>query len=207
MRFGLSRRTVVPPTTTASDRARSAHTCCLAAGPVTHALCPEVVAIFPSTVMAYLKMLNGLPVATRCRRWRLASRHRAMPSATAEAARSSAADVNRGGELPEDVHADARVAERRDGLAPDARDRVEDPDDDARYPRSDEGVHRGVLADGRSVRGLQVEVATPPSARAPASRTASTSERAPPWPDAGRSARPPHDRQNRAARTRSAGAG
>ena len=63
-----------------------------------------------------------------------------------------------GGELPEDVHADARVAERRDGLAPDARDRVEDPDDDARYPRSDEGVHRGVLADGRSVRGLQVEV-------------------------------------------------
>ena len=64
VRFGLSLRTVVPPTTTASDRARSAQTCCLAAGPVTHALCPEVVAIFPSMVMAYLKTLNGLPVAT-----------------------------------------------------------------------------------------------------------------------------------------------
>ena len=63
-----------------------------------------------------------------------------------------------GGEVTEDVHADAGVAERGDRAAPDARDRMRNPDDDARYPRSDERVHRGILADDGAVRRLEVEV-------------------------------------------------
>ena len=54
VRFGLSRRTVRPPTMIASDLARSAQTSARAVGPVTQALCPLVVAIFPSRVIAYL---------------------------------------------------------------------------------------------------------------------------------------------------------
>ena len=43
-----------------------------AAGPVTHAACPAVVAILPSSVMAYLNTLNGHPA-------RRASRVRGVP--------------------------------------------------------------------------------------------------------------------------------
>ena len=38
----------------------------LAAEEVTHALCPEEVAIFPSRVMAYFRMPKGLPLTTLC---------------------------------------------------------------------------------------------------------------------------------------------
>ena len=65
VRFGLSLRTVRPPTMIASDLARSAQTSARAVGPVTQALCPLVVAIFPSRVIAYLNTPNGRPVAHR----------------------------------------------------------------------------------------------------------------------------------------------
>ena len=58
-------RTVRPPTMIASDLARSAQTSARAVGPVTQALCPLVVAIFPSRVIAYLNTPNGRPVAHR----------------------------------------------------------------------------------------------------------------------------------------------
>ncbi len=51
---------------TASERARVSNTLALAAEEVTHALCPEEVAIFPSRVMAYFRMPKGLPLTTLC---------------------------------------------------------------------------------------------------------------------------------------------
>lgn len=66
--LGLSLRRVWPPTMTASDRARVSKTFALAAGEVTHALCPEEVAILPSRVMAYFRMPRGLPLTTLCSR-------------------------------------------------------------------------------------------------------------------------------------------
>ena len=41
-------------------------TCWREVDELTHAECPEEVAIFPSNVMAYLKTPRGLPVTARC---------------------------------------------------------------------------------------------------------------------------------------------
>ena len=61
--LGLSLLTVSPPTITASDLALVSKTLALDCGVVTHALWPDVVAIFPSKVIAYLRIPKGFPVA------------------------------------------------------------------------------------------------------------------------------------------------
>ncbi len=63
---GSSRRTVCPPTTTASDRARQSNTRCRDSAELTHAACPADVAILPSSVIAYFSTPSGLPVRARC---------------------------------------------------------------------------------------------------------------------------------------------
>mmetsp|Transcript_8003 Transcript_8003/g.21729 ORF Transcript_8003/g.21729 Transcript_8003/m.21729 type:complete len:291 (-) Transcript_8003:398-1270(-) len=63
--WGLSRRTVWPPTMTAFTEARVAKTICLESLLLTHALCPEVAAILPSIVIAYLRMPIGRSLAAR----------------------------------------------------------------------------------------------------------------------------------------------
>jgi hypothetical protein len=86
--LGLSRRTVHPPTMTASLLARSAKTRWRLAALLTHALCPAAVAILPSAVIAYLSTPSGAARAARCRRASLAdrveSRAEASDSAGAE---------------------------------------------------------------------------------------------------------------------------
>lgn len=57
---------MLPPTMTASERARDSKTSCLDAGEDTQAECPEDVAILPSAVMAYFSTEKGLPVAALC---------------------------------------------------------------------------------------------------------------------------------------------
>jgi len=57
---------VLPPTTTASERARVSNTSCREAGEETQAEWPAAVAILPSAVIAYFSTENGRPVAARC---------------------------------------------------------------------------------------------------------------------------------------------
>jgi hypothetical protein len=64
---GLSRRTVLPPTMTASATARCANTLCRDCELLTHAACPVGVAILPSIVMAYLRVDIGTPRTALCR--------------------------------------------------------------------------------------------------------------------------------------------
>jgi hypothetical protein len=61
-----TKRTVLPPTTTASERARASNTSCREAGEETQAEWPAAVAILPSAVIAYFSTENGRPVAARC---------------------------------------------------------------------------------------------------------------------------------------------
>ena len=63
---GSSRRTVCPPTTTASDRARQSNTRCRDRAELTHAACPADVAILPSSVIAYFSTPSGFPISARC---------------------------------------------------------------------------------------------------------------------------------------------
>lgn len=62
----LALRTVLPPTMTASERARASKTIWRDAAEDTHAECPLDVAILPSAVIAYFSTENGRPVAARC---------------------------------------------------------------------------------------------------------------------------------------------
>jgi hypothetical protein len=63
---GLSRRTVCPPTMTASDRDLVSNTLARDVGAVTQALWPVEVAILPSRVIAYFRMPRGLPLTALC---------------------------------------------------------------------------------------------------------------------------------------------
>ena len=63
---GSSRRTVCPPTTTASDRARQSNTRCRDTAELTQAACPTDVAILPSRVIAYFRTPSGFPMMARC---------------------------------------------------------------------------------------------------------------------------------------------
>ena len=65
---GLSRRTVLPPTMTASATARCANTLCRDCELLTQAAWPVGVAILPSSVMAYLSVDIGTPKTARCNR-------------------------------------------------------------------------------------------------------------------------------------------
>ena len=66
VRRGLSSLTVCPPTITASDLALFSKTCCRERELLTQAEWPVLVAILPSSVMAYLKMPSGCCLAALC---------------------------------------------------------------------------------------------------------------------------------------------
>mmetsp|Transcript_35611 Transcript_35611/g.112321 ORF Transcript_35611/g.112321 Transcript_35611/m.112321 type:complete len:212 (-) Transcript_35611:565-1200(-) len=90
---GLSRRTVLPPTITASERERTSNTCCRAAGQLTHAECPWAVAILPSMVMAYLSTEKGRVVTVRWRSGSFTRRHASTASSSAAARSDSGPDA------------------------------------------------------------------------------------------------------------------
>ena len=60
------RRTVLPPTMTASDLARASKTSLRESGQDTHEEWPLLQAILPSAVMAYFSSDRGRPVAALC---------------------------------------------------------------------------------------------------------------------------------------------